>query len=123
MLLFLANDKALVRIDKLGLVNHMIKLSQKADATIRIISPLSQENSEIVNRMHKGAPSIRILNSDNNSPFGLCIIDGEKLLRAEIREPDADDFSGAIDFAVYSNRNLQWIRSNQYLNYFGMSVS
>jgi two-component system, OmpR family, sensor histidine kinase VicK len=106
VLLFLANDKALVRIDNLGLVDHMIKMSLEADTTIKIISPLSQENSEIVNRIHESAPSIRILNSDNNSAFDMCIIDGEKLLRVEIRQSGANDSSGAIDFAIYSNRKL-----------------
>lgn len=106
VLLFLANDKALVRIDNLGLVDHMIKMSLEVDTTIKIISPLSQENSEIVNRMYNQAPSIRILNSDNNSTFGMCIIDGEKLLRVEIRQSDADDSSGTVDFAIYSNRKL-----------------
>jgi hypothetical protein len=76
LLLFLANDKALTRIDKLGLVDHMIKISQETDTTIKIIAP-SQESSEIVNRINNRAPSIRILNSDNISAFGMCIIDGE----------------------------------------------
>jgi two-component system, OmpR family, sensor histidine kinase VicK len=106
LLLFLANDKALARIDKLGLVDHMIKISRETDATIKIITPLSQESSEIVNRINKRAPSIRILNSDNNSAFGMCIIDGEKLLRVEIRQSEVDDFSEATDFAIYSNRKL-----------------
>jgi signal transduction histidine kinase len=106
VLLFLANDKALVRIDNLGLVDRMIKMSRELDATIKVISPLSQKNSEIVTRICNGAPSIRILNSDNNSAFGMCIIDGEKLLRVEIRQSDANDSSGAVDFAIYSNRKL-----------------
>jgi hypothetical protein len=105
-LLFLANDKAMLRLDKLGIVDYIISVSQKKEVTIKIICPLSEQNSEIVNRISKKAPSIRILNSDNNSPFGMCIIDGEKLLRAEIRQFAADDFSEAVDFAVYSNRKL-----------------
>jgi hypothetical protein len=39
VLLFLANDKALLRIDNLGLVDHMIKMSLEADTTIKIITP------------------------------------------------------------------------------------
>src|ERR671933_2635323 len=56
ILLFLANDNALVRIDNLGLVDHMIKMSLEVDTTIKIISPLSQENSEIVYRIQDRAP-------------------------------------------------------------------
>ena len=106
LLLFVANDKALIRIDKLGLVDHIIKIAQETDATIKIITTLSQEISEIVDRINKRAPSIRILNSDSNSAFGMCIIDGEKLLRVELRQSDTDDFSEATDFAIYSNRKL-----------------
>ncbi|HYY49339.1 MAG TPA: HAMP domain-containing sensor histidine kinase [Nitrososphaeraceae archaeon] len=107
ILLFLANDDVLTRIDKLGLVDQMIKMSQEANTTtIKIITPVSQQSSEIVNRINKRAPSIRILKSDSNSAFGMCIIDGGKLLRVETRQSDVDDFSGAIDFAIYSNRKL-----------------
>jgi two-component system, OmpR family, sensor histidine kinase VicK len=107
ILLFLANDDVLTRIDKLGLVDQMIKISQEANTTtIKIITPLSEKSSKIVNRINKRAPSIRILNSDNDSAFGMCIIDGEKLLRVETRQSDVDDLSGAIDFAIYSNRKL-----------------
>src|ERR687886_389761 len=107
ILLFLANDDVLTRIDKLGLVDQMIKISQEANTTtIKIITPLSKESSKIVNRINKRAPSIRILNSDNDSAFGMCIIDGEKLLRVETRQSDVDDFSEALDFAIYSNRKL-----------------
>ena len=34
----------------------------------------------------------------------MYIIDDEKLLRVEIKEPSAENFSEAIGFAVYSNR-------------------
>jgi signal transduction histidine kinase len=105
-LLFLANDKGLLRLDKLGLIDYIISVSQKKETTIKIICPISEENSEIVNRISKTAPSISILNSDNNSPFGICVIDGEKLLRAEIKQASTDDFSDAVDFAIYSNRKL-----------------
>jgi hypothetical protein len=63
-------------------------------------------NLEIVNRIYRSAPSITILNSDNYSPFSLCIIDGQKLLRAEIKQFAVDSFSGAVDFTLYSNRKL-----------------
>lgn len=36
----------------------------------------------------------------------MYLIDGEKLLRVEIRQSDAYDFSEATDFAIYSNRKL-----------------
>jgi hypothetical protein len=48
------------------------------------------------------AEGIKILNGDN-SIYGIFIIDGEKLFRAELREPDAIEFSEAIGFSIYSN--------------------
>jgi signal transduction histidine kinase len=106
-LLFLPNDKEMLRLDKLGIIDHIMRrASQGKEVTVKIISPLSEENSEIVNRITKRVPSIRILNADSNSPFGICIIDGEKLLRTEIRQLNTYDFSEAVDFAIYSNRKL-----------------
>jgi len=105
-LLFLPSDKVMVRIDKLGIVNYLIGASLEKKVTIKIICPLSEDNKEILNRINKEAPSIQVLNGEGNSLFGMCIIDGEKLLRTEIRELNTDDFSKTIDFAIYSNRKL-----------------
>src|SRR6478672_11839240 len=105
-LLFLPSDKVMVRIDKLGIVNHLIRASLEKKVTIKIICHLSEDNKEILNRINKEAPSIQVLNGEGNSLFGMCIVDNEKLLRTEIRELNTDDFSKTIDFAIYSNRKL-----------------
>jgi signal transduction histidine kinase len=105
-LIFLPSDKVMVRIDKLGIVNHLIRASLEKKVTIKIICPLSEDNKEILNRINKEAPSIQVLNGEGNSLFGMCIVDNEKLLRTEIRELNTDDFSKTIDFAIYSNRKL-----------------
>jgi two-component system sensor histidine kinase VicK len=105
-LIFLPDDKAMVRIDKLGIINYIIRASRENEATIKIICPLTEDNSEIVNRITKNAPAITILNGNNNSAFDMYIIDDEKLLRSEIREMNTDDFLEAVDFAIYSNRKL-----------------
>jgi two-component system, OmpR family, sensor histidine kinase VicK len=65
-LFFLPNDKALVRIDKLGVVDYLIKASQKDDTTaIRVVCPLSNENSEITSKIAENAPHIKIQNGNN----------------------------------------------------------
>jgi two-component system sensor histidine kinase VicK len=64
---------------------------------------LSEKNFGIVRRVSEQAPGIRILNG-NDSLYGMYIIDGEKLLRVEMREAIAETFIEAIGFAVYSNR-------------------
>ena len=105
-LLFLPNDKAMVRIDKLGIVNHIIRASQEKEVAIKIICPLTEENSEIVNRINNNAPAITILNGNDKSSFDMWIIDCEKLFKSEIREMNTDDFIEAVDFVIYSNRKL-----------------
>jgi two-component system, OmpR family, sensor histidine kinase VicK len=103
-LFFLPNDKAMVRIDKLGIVDYLVKASQKSDATnIRVVCPLSNENVEVTNKIAKNAPRIQILNG-NAYKYGIYVVDNQKALRVELKVPSADTFSEAIGFAVYSNR-------------------
>jgi signal transduction histidine kinase len=101
-LVFLPNDKALERIDRLGIIDYLIKASQN-EAKVKIICPLSKENAEIQKKISENAPDIRILDG-NISPYGMYIIDRSKFLRAELKRPEAEKFSDAIGLVVYSNR-------------------
>jgi two-component system, OmpR family, sensor histidine kinase VicK len=101
-LLFLPNDKAMVRVDRLGVIDYIIDASQNG-ATIKIICPLSEENSKVVKRISERAPHIAILNG-NKSLYGMYIIDSERCFRAELKHPKAEKFPDAIGFSVYSNR-------------------
>ena len=101
-LFFLPNDKSLVRAERLGLIDYVVKASQSG-ATVKIICPLSEVNAEIVRRTSERAPEIQVLNG-NNSPYGMYIGDGEKFIRAELRNPNAEKFSESVGFMVYSNR-------------------
>ncbi|MGA7543450.1 MAG: HAMP domain-containing sensor histidine kinase [Nitrososphaeraceae archaeon] len=101
-LFFLPNDKALVRVERLGLIDYVVKASQSG-ATVKIICPLSGVNAEIVRRISERAPEIQVLNG-NNSPYGMYIGDGEKFIRAELKNPNAERFSESVGFMVYSNR-------------------
>ena len=61
----------------------------------------------IVNRiLQNTSPSnnIRIVNG-NNSSFGIIIVDNNRFLKAELREPEAEQFSEAIGLSFYSNSN------------------
>jgi two-component system sensor histidine kinase VicK len=103
-LLLLANSKSMVRAYKLGVLDYLIEASSKKGALVRIVCPLSEENSEIVKTMSERAPDIRILNYDNaSSHSGLLIVDRAKLMRFELKEPKAEEFSEAIGFIIYSN--------------------
>ena len=84
-LFFLPNDKAMLRLDRMGLIDYTIKASQNG-ATVKIICPLSNENDHIVKRISERAPQIQVLNG-NNSPYGMYIVDNERFLRAELRQP------------------------------------
>ena len=101
-LFFLPNDKALVRVERLGLIDYVVKASQSG-ATVKFICPLSEVNAEIVRRISEEAPEIQVLNG-NNSPYGMYIGDGEKFIRAELRNPNAERFSESVGFMIYSNR-------------------
>ena len=103
-LILLPNDKALVRIDRLGIVDSLLKASGNG-ATVKIICPLTEENSMIQKKISENSPDIRILDS-NISSYGMYIIDRERFLRAELKKPGADNFSDAIGLVVYSNRRI-----------------
>jgi two-component system, OmpR family, sensor histidine kinase VicK len=109
-LLLFANSQALIRSDKLGIINYLIEASAKRrgamkGATIRIICPLTAENSHIISKILQKAPDIRILNSEG-SHSGLFIVDSSRFMRFELKEPRAEDFSEAIGFVVYSNSKV-----------------
>ena len=108
-LLLFANSQALIRSDKLGIINYLIEASSKTGAmkgaTIRIICPLTIENSHVISKILEKAPDIRILNSEG-SHSGLFIVDSSRFIRFELKEPRAEDFSEAIGFVVYSNSKV-----------------
>jgi two-component system sensor histidine kinase VicK len=104
-LLLFANSKAMIRAEKIGIIDYLIEASTKKGAIIRIVCPLVEENSEIVKMISEVAPDIRILNYDYStcSHSGLFVVDRAKLMRFELKEPAAEDFSEAIGFVIFSN--------------------
>jgi signal transduction histidine kinase len=98
----MANARGMLRMDKLGIIDHLIKASQNG-AIVKIICPLNEENSHIEAKMSKQAPDIRIMNSYIDAPSGVLIADGSRFLQAEVKNSAADQFSEAIGFAIYSN--------------------
>jgi signal transduction histidine kinase len=113
-LLFLPNNRAVISLGKLGIIDYIIKASVEKNANIKIICPSCDKNIKILDRISKEAPSIKVLNNDTNTPFAMCLVDGEKLLRTEIESDTAaadtadahSDFIEAIVFAIYSTRKL-----------------
>jgi two-component system, OmpR family, sensor histidine kinase VicK len=68
-LFFLPNDKAMVRAERLGLIDNAVKASQSG-AIVKIICPLSEVNAKIVKKISEKAPKTQVLNG-NNSPYGM----------------------------------------------------
>jgi signal transduction histidine kinase len=101
-LLLLPNDKAMVRVDKAGVIDSLINASQKYGAVIKVICPLSATNYDVRKKISASAPNIRILDG-NISPTGMIIVNSDKFFRAELRDATAEEFSEAIGFATYSN--------------------
>jgi signal transduction histidine kinase len=109
-LLLFANSQAVLRSDKLGIIDYLIEASVKRrgamkGAIIRIICPLTAENSHVINKIFEKAPDIRILQSES-SHSGLFIVDRSKFIRFELKEPRAEEFAEAIGFVVYSNSKV-----------------
>lgn len=116
ILLLLPNDKALTRMDRLGILNYLIdkcneRIKGKEEGEgediiqVKIICPISDINLDIVNRILQNTSasnSIRIVNG-NNSSSGIIIVDNKKFLKAELREPEAEQFSESIGLSFYSN--------------------
>lgn len=103
-LLLFANSKAMLRAHKLGVLDYLIEASSKKGGIVRIVCPLSEENSEIVKTISERGPDIRILHNDNaSSHSGLFVADRAKLMRFELKEPKAEEFSEAIGFVIFSN--------------------
>src|ERR671921_830805 len=102
-LFLLPNDKAIIRVDRVGVVDYLINASQQKNAAvIKIICLLSEENSGVLKKISEHAPNIKILNG-KVSPHGMFIVDNEKFFGAEMTEPQAETFSEAIGVGVYSN--------------------
>ena len=87
---------------KLGVIDHIIKASQNG-ATVKIICPITEVNTHIVEEISKQAPDIGIMDMYADAPSGILIADGCKFLQAEVKTPTAEQFSEAIGFAIYSN--------------------
>jgi signal transduction histidine kinase len=101
-LFILPNDIAMIRADRIGIIDYLIKASQENQAIVKIICPLSKQNSHIVKRISNRAPNIKILNG-NISSAGMLIADNTKYFRAELKDPHALEFNEAIGFPIYSN--------------------
>ena len=112
-LVLFANNRAILRAAKLGVLNNLMEASVKKGAQIKIIFPISEINSHVVKQITEKAPDIKILNG-GTSHSGLLIVDNKKLLRFELKQPEAEDFTQAIGFVSYSNSKVNVYSSRSF---------
>jgi signal transduction histidine kinase len=101
-LFLFADSRAIIRAERLGVLDYLVKASSQRGVIIKIICPLDESSSEIVKQISQKAPDIKILNG-GGSQSGLFVADEKEFLRFELKDPKAADFSQAIAFIVHSN--------------------
>lgn len=110
ILFLLPNDKALVRMKKLGVLDILQKASLQG-INVRLICPVTDANSEIVERLRVES-QINFVKG-NESQCGIMIIDSSRFISAELVNRTSETFSEAIGIALYSNsrRSTNMLRS------------
>lgn len=110
VLFLLPNDKALVRMKKLGVLHALQKASLEG-VDVRLICPVTDANSEILERLREQS-QIKFVKG-NESQSGIIIIDSSRFISAELINPTSDTFSEAIGIVLYSNskRSTNMLRS------------
>ncbi|MDQ3562500.1 MAG: HAMP domain-containing histidine kinase, partial [Thermoproteota archaeon] len=110
VLFLLPNDKALVRMKKLGVLDSLQEASLEG-VDVRLICPVTDANSEILERLRVES-QIKFVKG-NESQSGIIIIDSSRFISAELINPTSDTFSEAIGIVLYSNskRSTNMLRS------------
>jgi two-component system, OmpR family, sensor histidine kinase VicK len=100
--LILSQPKTMEQAGKLGMLDHLIHAANSYGAEIRVISPITNENSELARQIMNQAPNIQIL-AGPVSTAGLFVQDGERYLKAEDKDPNAAETAEATSRVIYSN--------------------
>ncbi|HEY6757543.1 MAG TPA: HAMP domain-containing sensor histidine kinase, partial [Nitrososphaera sp.] len=110
ILFLLPNDKALVRMKKLGVLDILQKASRQG-VTVRVICPDTGANSEIVERLRVESQIKLVKGTESQS--GIMIIDSSRFISAELVNPTLETFSEAVGITLYSNskRSTSMLRS------------
>lgn len=78
-LFLLPSDKAIIRFQRLGLLDPLLEASEKRGATVKIICPLTDQNSEIAERIQNSKIKLR---NGGRSPYGMFIADNMRYFHA-----------------------------------------
>jgi signal transduction histidine kinase len=100
VLFLLPNDKALVRMRSLGVLEALGKASLNG-ADVCIICPCSDVNSEVVYWLNQHT-FVKLTNG-SEAQSGIIVVDGTRFMSAELINPASERFSDAIGMTLYSN--------------------
>ncbi len=95
------------RLDKLGVWDYLIQATNNNAAEIRVITPTTKENREILEQIRVKSQknnngSIRFLTGPVTSS-GLFIVDDKRYFRAETKNSESNNIKDAISIMIYSN--------------------
>ncbi|HEX2170403.1 MAG TPA: HAMP domain-containing sensor histidine kinase, partial [Nitrososphaera sp.] len=100
-LILMPHSKTMIRAYKLGLWKYLIDAA-KNGTQVKIICPLSDENSKIVKQLSDSSCNIKILNGQETES-GIFIADGIKYCAIEDKDVNAEEVYEAIGMMIYSN--------------------
>jgi two-component system sensor histidine kinase VicK len=98
----LSQPKTMEQAEKLGMLDHLVHAANSYGAEIRVISPITEENSNLAREIMNQAPNIQIL-AGPVSTVGLFIQNEQRYFIAEDKDPNAAEASEATSRIIYSN--------------------
>jgi nitrogen-specific signal transduction histidine kinase len=98
----LSQPKTMEQLGKLGILDHLVHAANTYGAEIRLISPITEENSNLAREIMNQAPNIHIL-AGPVSTVGLFIQNEDSYFIAEDKDPNAAEASEATSRIIYSN--------------------
>jgi two-component system sensor histidine kinase VicK len=106
--LILSQPKTMEQAGKLGMLDHLIHAANSYGAEIRVITPITVENSKLARQIMNQAPNIQIL-AGPVSTAGLFVQDGERYLKAEDKDPNAAETAEATSRVIYGVKSFKSI--------------
>jgi signal transduction histidine kinase len=100
--IILSQPKTMEQAGKLGMLDHLIHAANSYGAEIRVISPITEENSKLAWQIMNQAPNIQIL-AGPVSTAGLFIQNEDRYFIAEDKDSNAAETAEATSRVIYSN--------------------
>ena len=103
-LLLLPSAFELSRAQRLGIISNLTEEADKRGVNVRILCPVDESNNDLVRSIQDVYKRVKISTYQKYSFKSIfLIVDSNQFIRAELKNPDADDFESVFGLAVYSN--------------------